>query len=244
MPDPDDPRYVVVARTLKGEILNGTFPIGAQLPTEIALAERFAVSRHTVRAALRILREERLVVSRQGAGTQVCQPASSEAFRLEANSINDLVAYAANMYTEIRSIQMEQVSGRAATRIGAAPGHEWLVVRGLVRLNRRQTPVCWSEHYINREFAAVGRLVPRNSGPIFLLIESLFGLRIAELDQHISSAAIPRTLAEELRASPGETSIEVRRTFRTADGKIAQITIHQHPAARFQQTIKMRRLAN
>jgi GntR family transcriptional regulator len=94
----DAPRYAAVARALKERILEGEYDIGALLPPERELAERFAVSRQTIRAALRLLREERLVTSRQGAGTMIATPRSSEAFRLAANSIDDLVAYAAHMY--------------------------------------------------------------------------------------------------------------------------------------------------
>lgn len=235
-------RYAVVAQTLREQILGGAFAIGARLPPERELSEHFAVSRQTVRAALRLLREERLVTSRQGAGTMVATPRSSEAFRLAANSIDDLVAYAAHMSTEIRSTGMERIEGRSATRLGVAPGHEWFVVRGLVRYHRRQIPVCWSNYYINKAFAGVGRMLSPNSGPIFLLIEEMFGVSIAQMDQTISTGSLSHTLAEELKAKPGETSIEVRRSYRTSQGHLAQVSLHSHPAARFQQTIRMQRL--
>lgn len=236
-------RYIAIAQTLKDQILAGDYAIGARLPPERELSDHFAASRQTVRAALRLLREERLVTSRQGAGTIVAPQRSLEAFRLAANSIDDLVAYAAHMYTEIRSTGMERIEGRAAARLGVVPGHEWFVIRGLVRYHRRQTPVCWSQYYINGAFAGIGRMLPRNSGPIFLLLEEMFGITIAEMDQTISTAALSRTLAEELKAKPGETSIEVRRSYRTSQGQLAQISLHSHPAARFQQTIRMQRLA-
>src|SRR5262249_18254501 len=69
MPDaPDlkvaDHRYLQVARTLRKEIVDGVYPVGSQLPTEHELCERFAVSRYTIREALRRLREDNLVSSR------------------------------------------------------------------------------------------------------------------------------------------------------------------------------------
>ena len=238
----DTHRYASVAQALKERILGGEYDIGALLPPERELAERFAVSRQTIRAALRLLREERLVTSRQGAGTMIATPRSSEAFRLAANSIDDLVAYAAHMYTEVRSTGIELVDGAMAKRLGLAPGHQWFVIRGLARYRRRNTPVCWSQYYINHAFAGIERMLPRDSGPIFLLIEEMFGVSIAEMDQTISTSALPRRLADELQAKPGETSIEVRRTYRTSQGILAQVSLHSHPAARFQQTIRMQRL--
>ncbi len=234
--------YLTVARGLKDDIVGGVYPVGSQLPTEAELCQRFSVSRHTVREALRLLREERLVASRQGAGTVVVPPPSDDSFVLEAHSIDDLLAYADSMHTEVQSTTMELVEGRLAARLGIAGGEEWLVVRGFARADGMKLPVCWSEYYINRDYAAVGRLLPRHTGPIFLLLEDLFGLNIAEIDQEISVGAVPPALATGLKAEAGTTAIEVRRSFSTADGKIAQVTLHTHPATRFRQSVKMRRI--
>ncbi|HUL99877.1 MAG TPA: winged helix-turn-helix domain-containing protein, partial [Mycobacterium sp.] len=68
---PADHRYLQVARTLRKEIVDGVYPVGSQLPTEHELCERFAVSRYTIREALRRLRDDNLVSSRPRAGTLV-----------------------------------------------------------------------------------------------------------------------------------------------------------------------------
>ena len=65
------PLYRRVVQTLKQEIVSGVYPVDSQLPTEGVLQERFSVSRHTIREALRELREAGLVASRQGFGTTV-----------------------------------------------------------------------------------------------------------------------------------------------------------------------------
>ena len=72
----EDPLYIQVARALKKDIVEGVYPVGSQLPTEDELCERFSVSRYTVREALRRLREDSLVTSRQGAGTVVGWPSA------------------------------------------------------------------------------------------------------------------------------------------------------------------------
>lgn len=54
-----------------GLIVGGEFPEKSKLPTEAELAERFGVSRTIVREALARLRDDGVVVSRQGAGTFV-----------------------------------------------------------------------------------------------------------------------------------------------------------------------------
>ncbi|WP_436493400.1 GntR family transcriptional regulator [Actinokineospora sp. HUAS TT18] len=71
--DPDDPRppYQQVANALRASILTKTFGPGDKLPSGPELAERYGVARMTIQQAIRLLREEGLVVSRQGSGVYV-----------------------------------------------------------------------------------------------------------------------------------------------------------------------------
>ncbi|HEY3509766.1 MULTISPECIES: GntR family transcriptional regulator [Kribbella] len=60
-----------VARVLAREIKSGVVQPGTQLPGEVELARRFAVSRNTVRAALAVLAEDELIATRTGKGSYV-----------------------------------------------------------------------------------------------------------------------------------------------------------------------------
>lgn len=60
-----------IADALEAEIASGRLRPGEQLPTEAALAVRFAVNRHTVRRALAALADSGLVRATQGRGTFV-----------------------------------------------------------------------------------------------------------------------------------------------------------------------------
>jgi DNA-binding GntR family transcriptional regulator len=61
----------VVRSELRRAIIGGEFPPGSKLPNEEALCARFAVSRITLREAVRGLIEDGYVIRRQGAGTFV-----------------------------------------------------------------------------------------------------------------------------------------------------------------------------
>src|SRR3954470_17133575 len=71
--DADDPRppYQQVANSLRAAILTKKFDAGEKLPSQAELASRYAVARMTVQQALRVLRDEGLIVSRQGSGVFV-----------------------------------------------------------------------------------------------------------------------------------------------------------------------------
>ena len=238
----DDPLYLQVVRALKDEIVSGVHPVGSQLPTEEELCERFSVSRYTVREALRRLREDNLVSSRQGAGTIVVPPRPADSFVHEVMSINDLVAFATGVRFAIDAIEMIVVDAKLAARLGIANGEEWLSVRGFRHTEGNEFPVCWTEVYINREFAAVGRLLQRHTGPIFHLIEDLFGQSIVEVHQEIVAALMSLALAAGLKVKAGTTALEVQRTYKLATGKIAQVAINTYPAARFRHWMTMRRV--
>jgi GntR family transcriptional regulator len=64
-------KHEKIAQILEGEIRRGSMPNGRRLPGETALAERFAVSRNTVRAALFELGAAGLIATRSGKGSFV-----------------------------------------------------------------------------------------------------------------------------------------------------------------------------
>lgn len=237
-----EPLYLQVAGVLKKEIVAGVFPVGSLLPTEDELCARFGVSRYTVREALRRLREDNLVSSRQGAGTVVVPRRTADAYAHDVMSIDDLVSWSAGQRFVVQTMEMIALDDRLASRMGLTPGEQWLVARGWGHKEGVKLPVCWAEYFINREFAAVGRLLHRHVGPIFPLIEDLFGQRIAEVHQEIGATLIPPAMAEAFKVKPGSAGLEVRRSFTLSTGVIAQVTISTHPAARYRHSMTMRRV--
>src|SRR6202012_2696315 len=119
---------------------------------------------------------------------------------------------------------------------------ESLPISGLRHAEGQETPACLTEYYINREFAAVGRLLQRHTGPIFPLIEDMFGQSIVEVEQEISAGLVSLGMMEGLKVKPGTAVLEVRRTYKVAKEKVAQITINTHPSSRFRHSMTMRRV--
>jgi DNA-binding GntR family transcriptional regulator len=239
---PVEHRYLQVARTLRKEIVDGVYPVGSQLPTEHELCERFEVSRYTVREALRRLRDDNLVASRPRAGTLVVPRPAANSYAQDVMSIDDLLAFAMGAKFAIDSNAMVTIDDELAARTGLTVGTEWLAVCGYRRVDGGSVPVCRTEYYINRAFAAVGRLLQRHSGPIFPLIEDLFGVSIVEVHQEISAIAMPRETAEMLAIEPGTAGLEMQRTYKTSDGEIAQVTVNTHPSTRYRHSMTMRRV--
>ena len=235
-------RYLQVARTLRKEIVNGVYPVGSQLPTEHELCERFAVSRYTVREALRRLRDDNLVSSRPRTGTLVVPRPSSSSYAQDVMSINDLLAFAAGAQFQIDSNAMVTVDAELAGHTGLGNGEQWLAVLGYRRDAETDTPICRTEYYINRGFAAVGRMLHRHAGPIFPLIEDLYGVSITEVHQEITAIGLPPELADLLKTPTGAPALQMQRTYTTSDGEVAQVTVNTHPAATYRHSMTMRRV--
>ncbi|MGF2951102.1 GntR family transcriptional regulator [Mycobacterium sp. THU-M116] len=239
---PNDHRYLQIARTLRKEIVDGVYPVGSQLPTEHQLCERFAVSRYTVREAIRRLREDNLVASRPRAGTRVVPRPASSSYAQDAMSIDDLLAFASGAQLSIESNAMVTIDDDLSFRTGLAAGTQWLSVRGFRRAEGASVPLCRTEYYISRDFAAVGRLLQRHTGPIFPLIEDLFGVSVAELHQEIAAVLLSPEQADGLGVEAGTAALQMRRTYRTSEGDVAQVTINTHLSSKFRYAITMRRV--
>lgn len=67
---------------LARQIRSGAYPVNSRLPTEKFMTEEYGVSRTVIREAISRLKSEGLVETRQGSGTIVLDPTSSDAFRL------------------------------------------------------------------------------------------------------------------------------------------------------------------
>lgn len=78
-----------IAFTLREKIRSGELPPGAQLPTEMVLAEAFGVSRNVIREAIGRLKLAGFIETTQGVGSFVTQDASQLVFSIEESDLLD-----------------------------------------------------------------------------------------------------------------------------------------------------------
>lgn len=92
-PGQRQPRYRQLANQLIDEIRSGKLPVGETMPGEFELVDRFAVSRHTVREALRMLGTLGLIERRQGVGTVVRSREPAASYVHSVQSPSELLNY-------------------------------------------------------------------------------------------------------------------------------------------------------
>jgi GntR family transcriptional regulator len=236
-----EPLYLKLVQAIKLEIKNGRAPIGSLLPSEVELGRRHAVSRHTVREALRHLRVEGFVAPRKGAGTTVVNSGPTNPYVHEVASIEQLVQYATGTQYEVGTSKLVKADAKLTKRLGCLEGEEWMRIEGLRYAPGQDAPICWTEVYIHSDYTNVLRMIGRRSGPIYAWIEDMHGEHINEIEQVLSARDVPNALSKKLGVKAGSMAIEVRRIYRLDTGKIAEIAFNLHPAHRFRYSMTLRR---
>lgn len=119
-------KYLRLATILREQIRSNINASGRKLPTEAVLSKRYGVSRQTVREALKLLKSEGLIETRQGSGTYVVEKTdrdasnkiavliSSDSEYIYPELISDIKAvfkkngYVTNVFTTRNSISLER----------------------------------------------------------------------------------------------------------------------------------------
>jgi len=240
--DGDAPLYSRLVAVLRDEIAAGHIPVGSCLPSEEQLCGRFGISRHTVREALRRLREDGLVCSRQGAGMMVVRKsAAPPLYTYSVSSIDELVKYAVATHYRAKHAGIITADREHARRLGCAIGTQWIHLEGFRYAPDEQLPFCWTDVYVSIAYAGVVELIGKKAGPIYTLIEEIYGEKVTEIEQTLRVVTVPEPIAPGLGVKPLSAAVEVRRTYRLATGELAEIAFNLHPADRFTYSLTLRR---
>ncbi|MDT9683999.1 GntR family transcriptional regulator [Streptomyces sp. TRM76323] len=125
------PLYLQVAAALRDDLAGGRFAPGARLPSERSLVHRFGVNRQTVRNALRLLRDEGLVVTeRRGTYAAPAEPAAAGPGPVLASGLLEFpVAGSGPDRVVEAALGWEPAPGATAELLGLLPGEPTLVHR-------------------------------------------------------------------------------------------------------------------
>jgi DNA-binding GntR family transcriptional regulator len=126
------PLYFQVAQHLESAIEHGDLNVGDRLENEVALAERWGLSRPTMRQAMGHLVDKGLLVRQRGVGTQVVRRRVQRQVQL-TSLYEDLQSSGQQPTTEVLTYERMPADETVAERLGLAPGTE---VVHLERLRR------------------------------------------------------------------------------------------------------------
>jgi DNA-binding GntR family transcriptional regulator len=227
------PRYLAVAQTLSQEIADGRHAVGAMLPTEHELAERFGVSRFTVREAIRRLNELGLVSRHQGVGTRVVAAQIAGRYVLSLAAIPDLWRFVEA--TTLKVLRKKLIKA-AAAEIPLPPieGDTWLAIEGLrIGSGPKGKPLSLTHIYVNGAFRAIADRVGAKSVPVFALVEEAYGHRVSRLHQAITAISATEKIARLLDVKRGSPALSIVREYTGPDETILEVSRAVTPAGRF-----------
>jgi len=216
------PIYQVIVRDITDQIAQGGLKPGDRLESELSLAERYGVSRMTLRQALGELESSGLVVRRHGSGTFVSRP------RRLQRSVNQLGAFHEEMGLEAQTIETRLLTqevitpdDEVAADLRLAPGQ---TTAHLVRLRILEgSPIAVQESWIPYLLApGLGRdgLI---DGSLYKTLKERADLEVSTAEQAVTASAADARLAALLQVPEGSPVMSIRRVSSAANGSPIEV---------------------
>lgn len=172
---------------------------GDQLPSEQNLAARFGVSRATIREALKILEEERLILCRHGIGRFVA-PGSSGVLSEAITNLKSVTEMAQDLAipvsTQVVSLREELPNAVVRTRLNLEPGLA-VVVLERVRLAQGE-PVIYSIDTFPRNIVVGELRAEEFAGSLLSVMEGSWNTRLAYSKAVISAVLLDAELSQRV----------------------------------------------
>ncbi|MGW7730670.1 GntR family transcriptional regulator [Streptomyces canus] len=238
-----DSIYLRLARELRAAILRQDFPEGVRLPTEAELADRFRISRQTVRRAFQDLVAEGLVHRVPGRGT-FATPREEQYLR-QFGSVDDLMGLSLDTRMQVVTPLRRRVDVDAAGRLGL---HSDRVHKlAFLRLHE-DTAFCHTSVFLPPE---VGRLLesvaalaePGTAGAttVIGLLDERLPEPIAEAEQSITVAAADAGIAGHLGCEPGRALLRIDRVYQSAAGRLVELAVSHFLPEHYSYRVRLRR---
>ncbi len=148
------PLYSQLRELLRQRILDGVYQSHQQLPSELELVARFAVSRITVRQALNDLQREGLIFRIHGKGTFVSKPRAVQSLTRLQGLGEALSTAGFEIRSRVLGHRMVRADAQVAAKLGVAERDEVMQIRRVRCIDHE--PMSLDETYLPLE---IGRRV-------------------------------------------------------------------------------------
>ena len=215
------PLYYQVMRNLKEQIVSGRVHPGDRLPSEIALTERFHVSRVVIRQALRILEEEALIERVKGRGTFVATGIAEDAAPRITGSLEDLIHVGPDTTTKVIGFGLVKATPDLAEVFGVDEGADLFYVQRVRLVADR--PLAVLVNHLPYDVGAqipVGELTEK---PLIVLIEKRAHVTIEWASQVFQAVAADDEMAQLLGVDMLTPLLKLTLTVYSVDGSVVNL---------------------
>ncbi len=188
------------------EMLQGDdYGEGAQLPAESVIATTLGVSRSTVREALRLLEDERVVLVRNGVGRFVAH-SPTDALHEELTHLKSTTelmrAIGGNVTTQVLSVELGRPDESVCQHLGLDEDAKVVTVERSRLL--KGEPVIYSIDRFAQRIVKGSLQQKRFAGSLFQLMEEQWGIRISYTKALLNATILDKKLAKRLGTSPSQ----------------------------------------
>lgn len=205
------PLYEQLKQSLIGNILAGVYVYGDRLPGELSLAEKYDVSRITVRRALAELVDEGYLSSQQGRGTFVSYrhiQRQLRSFGGFSESTNDGIK---NKTSRILSKEVEDASPEVAEKLGIANGTRVIHLRRLMA-DASFPYMLDSAYFIESMYPGLSELLVDNVST-FGIMHSHYGIIFAKAYKTLAVVRAGAEHSEYLKCVPGDPLFSITKVI-------------------------------
>lgn len=232
--------YRQISTTLIEEIYAGVWPVGAQLPTESELVERFAVSRNTVREALRELQDFGYLSKRRGTRSVVLRAVAENSFVNSVRSVDELLEYANAAHNILLSSETIVMMEDQAQALDCSPRSQWLRLQLLRNREAGGLPFCYSEIFVDPRYGEAARRL-RPGRTVYSTIEEFCGITVSRVTQTIEAASANDNIALRLQVPPGSPILLARNFFYCEKGDLVEIGLAHFASGRYRLRVALDR---
>ena len=227
------PLYAQVADQLRAAIAGGSIEVGAELPKEAEIADRFGVSLITVRQALRDLAADGLIRKRSAKPAVVVSRTPALSLSWNFRNFADVAAFARDTRLRVRSFRRE-TAPELVRHFGLPRGEAGYCLRSVLEAGDRK--VAQITTYFPPEIGARFRKEDFTEVLIFQSVQRRLGLRLEAAHVTVRAELADRTVASDLGIDTGAAVLAVEMLYRTADGESIELSTARHPADLFSIT--------
>lgn len=210
------PMYRQIANTLKSEILQGKYDSTKTLGTHMDLAERFSVSMITIRKAMRILDEEKLVEIRQGKGTFVKNQLPHDSLQSLTGISNVLSSQNILSSQEIKTFELIDVPDHFPEAVQQQLGEQCLHIERIHKVE--QITVAYADLYLPVNY---GKKISRSDvekNTIYQIYQNKLGIKLGKGWQRIAAAPADTRVSKLLEVKENSPVLWAERKAYSAEG--------------------------
>lgn len=210
------PLWAQTCDDLRRRLSAGEFT--GQFPGEIALTEEYEVSRHTIREALRVLRDEGLISSHRGRPTTVSSPRYRQSLGTLYSLFDTMTAQGVSHVNRVLRLG-RTVNASVSEHLGVPANTELIVLERLRCADHEPLahdiswlPATIAAPLLDRDFTATG---------LYAELDHTCGVIIDSGHERITTQLAPRHIAQQLQI-PERDPVFLLERRATAQGRPAE----------------------